>query len=208
MDAFRRISGIAVPMIEDNIDTDIIFPARFLLIMERKGLGRYLFYDRRFTRSGEPRGDSIIDAPAYAGAQILIAGANFGCGSSREQAVWALAGFGIRAVIAPGFGEIFFANCFMSGVLPIALPQDIVTAFARRAAEGAVFDIDLEAQRIVAGDDLPIGFAIESGRRAALLRGWDEIDVILNQDLPAIERFEARHAAIQPWLFGSADGES
>jgi 3-isopropylmalate/(R)-2-methylmalate dehydratase small subunit len=201
MDPFRRLSSIAIPFLEDNVDTDIIFPARFLLIMERKGLGRYLFHDRRFTPSGDLRADSPIDRPECAGAAILIAGANFGCGSSREQAVWALAGFGIRAVIAPGFGEIFYANCFMSGMAPIVLPPDIVATLAERAAAGAMFAIDLEAQRVTAGSDLSIPFPIDSGRREQLLRGWDEIDLILNQDSPAIERFEAGHAARQPWLF-------
>ncbi len=206
MEPFRRLSSIAIPIPDENIDTDIIFPARFLLIMERKGLGRYLFHDRRFTRTGEAIPGAIVDRPEYAGASIVVAGANFGCGSSREQAVWALAGFGIRAVIAASFGEIFYSNCFKSGVLPIVLPPDDVAALSRAAEAGAAFDIDLEAQSLVTSDGVVASFAIDSGRREALLRGWDEIDIILNQELPNIARFETGHQAIQPWLFEDEGG--
>jgi 3-isopropylmalate dehydratase small subunit len=206
MEPFRRLSSIAIPIPDENIDTDIIFPARFLLIMERKGLGGYLFHDRRFTRAGEPIPGATLDRPRHAGASIIVAGANFGCGSSREQAVWALAGFGIRAVIGTSFGEIFHSNCFKSGVLPIVLPADTVAALSRSAEAGAVFDIDLEALSITTSDGAKASFAIDPGRREALLRGWDEIDIILNQELPNIERYETGHQAVQPWLFEDEGG--
>jgi 3-isopropylmalate/(R)-2-methylmalate dehydratase small subunit len=206
MEPFRRLSSIAIPIPDENIDTDIIFPARFLLIMERKGLGKYLFHDRRFTRAGDPIPGATLDQPRYAGASIVVAGANFGCGSSREQAVWALAGFGIRAVIAQSFGEIFHSNCFKSGVLPIVLPPDAVATLSRAADAGAVFDIDLEAGRVTTSDGAEFSFAIDPGRREALLRGWDEIDIILNDELPHIERYEVGHKDQQPWLFENEGG--
>jgi 3-isopropylmalate/(R)-2-methylmalate dehydratase small subunit len=201
MEEFRRLSSIAIPLTDENIDTDVIYPARFLLVMEKKGLGQYLFYDRRFDRNGAKLPNNLLDRPGFDRASIVVAGANFGCGSSREQAVWALAGFGIRCVIAPSFGEIFHSNCFKSGVLPIVLPQDQVADLARRADAGVVFDIDLEQQTIATSDGVSIPFAIDPGRREALLRGWDEIDIILNEELPNIERFEVGHQASQPWLF-------
>ena len=206
MEPFRRVSGIAVPLPDENVDTDVIFPARFLLIMERQGLGQYLFHDRRFTADGRARPDSPLDRPSYAGARIVVAGANFGCGSSREQAVWALAGYGIRAVIAPSFGEIFHANCFKSGLLPIVLPGPVVADLSRRAEAGARFAVDLETQRIETDDGLALAFAIDPGRRTALLRGWDEIDVILNEELANIERHEAGAREVQPWLFADGAG--
>jgi 3-isopropylmalate dehydratase small subunit len=201
MEPFRRLSSIAIPLPDENIDTDVIFPARFLLIMERKGLGQYLFYDRRFTRSGEKIPGAAVDRPEYAGASIVVAGANFGCGSSREQAVWALAGFGIRAVIAPSFGEIFYSNCFKSGLLPISLPQAAVGDLSRRAEAGALFEIDLEKQEIAVSGGAAVPFQIDPGRREALLRGWDEIDIILNEELANIEGYESGRRDAQPWLF-------
>ena len=200
MQPFIRLTGKAIPVAEANIDTDIIFPARFLLVMEKQGLGRYLFYDRRFQHDGTADGRSVFNDSAYDGAPILITGANFGCGSSREQAVWALAGFGIRCVIAPSFGEIFHANCFKSGVLPIILPDRIVADLIGRAAGGAKLDVDLVSQTIVTSDGLTLDFAIAGDRRAALLDGMDEIDMILRDEIGAIESFEARHSRAQPWL--------
>jgi 3-isopropylmalate/(R)-2-methylmalate dehydratase small subunit len=200
MEPFIRLVGRAIPFTEENVDTDIIFPARFLLVMEKLGLGQYLFYDRRFTASGAVREQSIFDRTDYNGAPILVAGTNFGCGSSREQAVWALAGFGIRAVIAPSFGEIFYANCFKTGLLPIVLPRAVVTDLASRAAGGAVFDIDLEGRKLSTSDGLTLDFSVADDRRAALLEGMDEIDMILRGELSAIEAFEAKHAVAQPWL--------
>jgi 3-isopropylmalate/(R)-2-methylmalate dehydratase small subunit len=200
MQPFTRLSGRAIPLPEENIDTDIIFPARFLLVMEKQGLGRYLFYDRRFTAAGVAREQSVFDDSQYRDAPILIAGANFGCGSSREQAVWALAGFGIRCVIAPSFGEIFHSNCFKSGVLPIVLSQSLILDLVKRSLGGAIFDIDLNSQTIATSDGLVLSFTVEADRRAALLDGMDEIDMILRDELQAIESFEAGHDLAQPWL--------
>jgi 3-isopropylmalate/(R)-2-methylmalate dehydratase small subunit len=200
MQPFTRLSGRAIPLPEENIDTDIIFPARFLLVMEKQGLGRYLFYDRRFTAAGAAREQCVFDDSQYSDAPILIAGANFGCGSSREQAVWALAGFGIRCVIAPSFGEIFHSNCFKSGVLPIVLSQSLILDLVKRSLGGAIFDIDLNSQTIATSDGLVLSFTVEADRRAALLDGMDEIDMILRDELQAIESFEAVHDLAQPWL--------
>jgi len=201
VEEFTHLTSVAIALPEGNIDTDVIFPARFLLIMEKSGLGEYLFYDRRFTAAGEKRTDFVLNRPEIRGASILIAGPNFGCGSSREQAVWALAGFGIRCVISSSFGEIFFSNCFKSGVLPITLPEGIIADLMSHAAAGMVFDVDLVDQKITTSDAIAVSFDIDPGRRQALLRGWDEIDIIFNEELSNIERFESLHADRQPWLF-------
>jgi 3-isopropylmalate dehydratase small subunit len=204
VEAFIHLSSLAIALPEANVDTDVIFPARFLLIMEKSGLGEYLFYDRRFTAAGEKRADSVLDRPELRSASILIAGPNFGCGSSREQAVWALAGFGIRCVIASSFGEIFFSNCFKSGVLPIVLSVDVVSDLIARADAAAIFDVDLVTKKIATSDGIKVPFEIDPGRRQALLRGWDEIDIIFNEELSNIERFESIHANRQPWLFNES----
>ena len=151
MTPFIRVEGIAAPLMEENIDTDIIFPARFLLITARDGLGRYAFHDRRFDAEGFELPGFILNRSPFVDAKILIADANFGSGSSREQAVWALAGFGIAAVIAPSFSEIFEANCFRNGLLPIALPRAKVADLAKLAESRLCFTVDLDAQRITAG---------------------------------------------------------
>jgi 3-isopropylmalate/(R)-2-methylmalate dehydratase small subunit len=206
MESFSRLTGRAAPLPAANVDTDIIFPARFLLITSKKGLGRYAFYEWRYGPDGQALPDFVLNRPEFEGAEILVAGDNFGCGSSREQAVWALAGFGVRAVIAQSFGEIFHSNCFKSGVLPIVLPPDAVATLSRAADSGAVFDIDLEAGRVTTSDGAEFSFTIDPGRREALLRGWDEIDIILNDELPNIERYEIGHKDQQPWLFENEGG--
>lgn len=148
MEPFVRLDAVAAPLAGDNVDTDIIFPARFLLLMEREGLGRYAFHDRRFDGADRERPDFVLNRPPFRDAGILIAGANFGCGSSREQAVWALRGFGIRCVIAPGFGEIFLGNCYKNGVLPIVLAAETVAALALVASAGSRFVVDLVAMTL------------------------------------------------------------
>jgi 3-isopropylmalate/(R)-2-methylmalate dehydratase small subunit len=204
MDRFTTVRGPAVPMLDDDIDTDVIFPARFLLVMEKRGLGRYLFVDRRQGPDGAPRGDFVLDRPQFRGAPILIAGANFGCGSSREQAAWTLADAGFRVIMARSFGEIFHANAFKNGLLPIELPAATLATLADLAMRGEMFEVDLEAQTIRVGDVLRLDFAIDARRRAALLAGHDEIDEMLGEDGAAIARFETEHRGRQPWLF--ADG--
>ena len=203
MDKFTTLTGIAAPLLEDDVDTDAIYPARYLLVMDRKGLGQYLFRDRRFDRHGAPRPDFLLNQPPFDQAVILIAGDNFGCGSSREQAPWTLNGFGIRCVIAPSFGEIFYANCFKNGMLPIVLPRKTVDRLGEIAATGAPFQIDLPSQQVRPPGSAPIGFDIAPQHREALLGGFDDIDLILNTNAAAIDAFEARHTAAQPWLFAA-----
>jgi 3-isopropylmalate/(R)-2-methylmalate dehydratase small subunit len=201
MQPFTRLSGTAAALLEENIDTDIIFPARFLLITDRHGLGRYAFHDRRFDTQGEEVASFVMNQMPWRDAPILIAGANFGSGSSREQAVWALLGQGIRCVVAESFGEIFYGNCFRNGVLPIVLSLATIAALAAAAQSGQPFIIDLEMQTIRVGDAPPLAFEIAAQHRLALLNGWDETDMILNARGDAIAAFEERHRRIQPWLF-------
>lgn len=186
MEPFRHLTGLAASLREDNIDTDVIYPARFLTITARDGLGAYAFHDREFRTHGAP---------------VLVAGANFGCGSSREQAVWALLGAGVRCVIAPSFGEIFAGNCIRNGVLPVTLAADQIEQFHAAAAAGAGFTVDLEASTVRAGDALTASFAIPEPQRQALLNGWDETAAILASDGAAIAEFELRQRQIQPWLY-------
>lgn len=194
MTPFTTLTGKAAPFPEDNVDTDIILPARFLLITEKTGLGRYAFYERR------QAGDFILDRPEYAGAQILIAGANFGCGSSREQAPWALADMGYRAIVAPSFGEIFASNCAKNGMLAVVL-SDTETLLAAAAA-GHTITIDLTEQTVANGNHV-WSFSIDPGTREALLNGWDEVETILGRHGAAITHFEARQRAAQPWLWSN-----
>lgn len=197
MEPFARVHGLAVPFLEDDIDTDVIFPARFLLRMEKAGLGGYLFHDRRADPSDAT---FVLDRPAYAGARILIAGMNFGCGSSREQAVWTLVGAGFRCVIAPSFGDIFYANCFKNGLLPVVLPQKVIVDLAALAEQGQRFTINLVAQTVRVAGRPADPFEIAPQRREALLSGRDDIAEIL-LDEPRIAAFEARSRRAQPWLF-------
>lgn len=200
-DKFTTVSGRAAPMPEDNIDTDIIFPARFLLITAKAGLGAYAFHDRRYTADGSEVPGYVLNTALFRDAPVIVAGANFGSGSSREQAVWAIHGLGVRAVIASTFGEIFFSNALRNGVLPIQLPQDVVTALLGAAAEGRTFTVDLEAQRLTVDGMEPITFfGIAPERRLALLNGWDETDQVLAQFGEAIATFETAQRAAQPWL--------
>jgi 3-isopropylmalate/(R)-2-methylmalate dehydratase small subunit len=198
---FTTLTSRAAPLAEADIDTDVIIPARFLLLLDKAGLGRHLFHERRHDRSGALEPDFVLNRPPFDRAEILVAGRNFGCGSSREQAVWALVDFGIRCIIAPSFGEIFFANCFKNGTLPIALdaaPYGEVLAAAE--AEAAV-TVDLTAQEIRLARAEPIPFAVDPQSRRALLLGLDEIGMILAEDLPEIEAFEVLHRRAAPWLF-------
>ena len=198
MQPFTTITSVAAPLPEADVDTDIIFPARFLLLLDREGLGRHLFQERRRKIAGSP--DFVLDRPPFDKAAILVAGPNFGSGSSREQAVWALADFGIRVVIAPSFGEIFFSNCFRNGVLPIVLgPDDHERVMIAAASEGLV-TVDLERLQIECGNGPPIAFAVDAYRRRSLLLGLDEIGAILADDADDIAAFEASQKRASPWL--------
>src|ERR1700760_2401754 len=151
MTPFSRLDGKAAPLNVANVDTDQIIPKQFLKTVEREGLGKGLFYDMRFDEAGEPNPDFVLNQPQYAGASVLIAGDNFGCGSSREHAPWALLDFGLRCVIAPSFADIFYNNCFNNGLLPITLPEDQVHALMAEAKGGNhIFSIDLESQTVIA----------------------------------------------------------
>ena len=201
MESFKRITGIAAPLLRANIDTDQIIPTRFLARMSEEGLGEGLFAEWRVRPDGSPDPDFALNNAPWDRAQILVAGPNFGCGSSREAAPRALRQRGFRAVIAPSFGDIFLNNCFQNGLLPIALPAATVTLLAEAAlALGAQLTIDLEAQQILAPGDLRIGFAIAPLRREALLQGLDEFGQTLRR-LPEIAAWQQADRAARPWIW-------
>ena len=204
MEPFTRLSGPVAVLLEDNVDTDVIFPARFLLITAREGLGHYAFHDRRFAADGAESDAFVLNQPRFRAATVLIAGANFGCGSSREQAVWALLGRGIRCVIAPSFGEIFHGNCLRNGVMPIVMDEAVARDLATVAIGGAMFTVDREALTARPGNAEPIGFTIAEDARQALLAGCDETVLVVQGYGPQIAAFEQRHRAAQPWLFEDA----
>ena len=200
MDAFTTLTAIAAPMPAANVDTDKIIPARFLKTIKRSGLGAHLFDGLRYQPDGAERPDFVLNQPAYRGAEILIAHENFGCGSSREHAAWALLDFGIRCVIAPSFADIFYNNCFQNGVLPVALPQAAVRALMDEAKGGNhVFTVDLASQCVTAPSGARFTFDIDPGRKAKLLEGLDAIGETL-RFVDAIDRFEQRRALTLPWL--------
>ena len=199
MDKFTTLSGVAAPLPMVNVDTDMIIPKQFLKTIQRTGLAKGLFYELRFDEAGA-RKDFVLDEPAYKDAKILVAGANFGCGSSREHAPWALLDAGIRCVIAPSFADIFYNNCFKNGILPIALPQEEVDKLMDDAERGAnaIVTVDLEKQVITGPDGGSIAFEIDPFRKHCLLEGLDDIGQTLQKDA-AIAAFEDKRAA-QPWL--------
>jgi 3-isopropylmalate dehydratase small subunit len=201
MESFTRLTALAAPLPQANIDTDIIFPARFLLITAKKGLGRYAFYEWRYGPGGDEDPTFPLNQARFKGAQILVAGDNFGCGSSREQAPWALRDLGMRCVISTRFGEIFQANCFKNGILPVVVAPDRLAALMNDAAAGLPIAIDLEGQEIERAEGDRIAFTVEPWRRDALLNGWDEIDLILKQDEARIGAFEQGQRADKPWLY-------
>lgn len=200
MDKFTVLTGVAAPLPLINVDTDMIIPASYLKTIKRTGLGVGLFASMRYGADGAPRPDFVLNKPAYAKSSILIAGANFGCGSSREHAPWALADYGIRCIIAPSFADIFFNNCFKNGVLPITLPQETIDRLLAQADNGAnaTFTVDLEAQLIHTPDGGSVPFEVEPFRRYCLLNGLDDIGLTLRQTA-AIDAFEAGQKATQPW---------
>ncbi|OYY72585.1 3-isopropylmalate dehydratase small subunit [Sphingomonas sp. 28-63-12] len=201
MTPFVRLAGYAAVLAEDNIDTDIIFPARFLLITTREVLGTHAFHDRRFDSGGAEVTGFMLNQEPWRGAVILIAGANFGCGSSREQAVWALADRGLRCIIAPSFGEIFQTNCFRNGLLPIVMPGAVIAELIEHANRAESFVVDLENQILCVGDGPPIAFSTGAEQRLALLNGWDETALIMNDYQDSIADFELVQQRCQPWLY-------
>jgi len=200
MEPFVRVASVAAPLPIDNVDTDVIIPAEFGVTMERGGLGPHAFNALRRFPDGSERPDFVLNREPWRQAKILVAGANFGCGSSREHAPWALRDFGFRAIVAPGFADIFYGNCFRNGILPVRLPPAVVADLMEQAGRGAnaVFTIDLEQQTLVAPDGTSHGFTVDPWRRRCLLEGLDEIGATL-AGTAAIERFEAGYARRRPW---------
>jgi 3-isopropylmalate/(R)-2-methylmalate dehydratase small subunit len=201
MEPFVRLTAVAVPMDLPNVDTDRVIPARFLRRPREAGLGPLLFHDVRFAADGSPRADFVLNQPGYRDARILVTAENFGCGSSREMAVWALMDWGIRVVIGPSFGDIFFENCFKNGALAVTLPAEVAAGLREtlRARPGAALTVDLETQTITGPDGRAIPFEIDAFRKQGLLSGQDEMEMTLAR-LPAIEAFEARRRDEMPWL--------
>lgn len=200
MQPFTTLTAVAAPLIEADIDTDIIYPARFLTITEKKGLGRYAFHDRRYDGQGEQVADFVLNRDPWRHAGILVAGPNFGCGSSREQAPWAILDLGIRCIIAPSFGEIFRGNCYRNGMLPVTVGEADHAALVSDAQAGASLHVDLNARTITRPDGSTITIAIDDGKRDALLNGWDEVMGILNLYAGTIDRYEQDRRIRLPWL--------
>ena len=201
MEKFTRLTGIAAPLPMVNVDTDMIIPKQFLKTIKRTGLGKNLFDEMRYDAQGNEIPDFVLNQPAYRDAEILIAGENFGCGSSREHAPWAMLDFGIRCVIAPSFADIFYNNCFKNGILPIALPQEQVDMLTEEARKGANarLAVDLEAQTITTSEGTEIAFEIDPFRKHCLLNGLDDIALTLEK-APAIEAYETKMAVQRPWV--------
>lgn len=200
MKPFTQLTGTAAPLPIANIDTDMIIPKQFLKTVSREGLAKGLFYELKTRADGSPDPDFVLNRPAYAKASILLAKENFGCGSSREHAPWALLDQGLRVVIAPSFADIFYNNCFKNGLLPIVLPRDVVDSLMEQAGgPNHVFSIDLAAQTVTAPDGKVHRFDIDPGRKASLLAGLDEIGETL-QHASEIAAFEEQRKLSQPWL--------
>jgi 3-isopropylmalate/(R)-2-methylmalate dehydratase small subunit len=200
MDKFSTLTGIAAPMPLVNIDTDMIIPKQFLKTIQRSGLGKNLFDEMRYTQDGQEIPDFVLNQPAYRKAEIIVAGDNFGCGSSREHAPWALLDFGIRCVISTSFADIFFNNCFKNGILPIALPAEAVEVLMADAKKGANarMTVDLEAQTVTSSDGQSFSFEVDPFRKHCLLNGLDDIGLTLEK-AASIDAFEAKNATLRPW---------
>lgn len=200
MEKFTTLRGVAAPLPMVNVDTDMIIPKNFLKTIKRTGLKDGLFYEMRWTADGQKK-DFILDQPAYQNAKIIVAGPNFGCGSSREHAPWALLDFGIRCVISEGFADIFYNNCFKNGILPIKVPKEIIDKLMDDASRGsnAVIEIDLEKQEIKGPDGGTVHFDIDPFRKHCLLNGLDDIGLTMEKK-SEIDDFEQKQKESQPWL--------
>lgn len=208
MDAFTQLEGMTAPLDRANVDTDQIIPKQYLKSIKRTGFGDYLFDAWRFLDQGtmgmtpnerQINHEFVLNLPQYQGASILLARDNFGCGSSREHAVWALKEFGFRAVIAPSFADIFFGNCFKNGMLPIVLKAEIIEEMIAKSDGEFTLRIDLESQTVVDGEQA-YDFAIDPALKQKMLNGMDDIDMTL-AEVELIKTFEEKHKAMQPWLF-------
>jgi len=201
MEKFDKLTGIAAPMPLVNIDTDMIIPKGFLKTIKRSGLGVNLFDEMRYDRQGNEISDFVLNKPQYRETQILVAGDNFGCGSSREHAPWALLDFGIRCVISTSFADIFYNNCFKNGILPIVLPKEAVDHLMDDATKGANarISVDLAAQEVTAPDGTVFAFEVDSFKKHCLMNGLDDIGLTLEK-VSAIDAFEAKAQTQFPWL--------
>jgi len=205
MDKFTTLDGIAAPLPLINVDTDMIIPKQYLKTILRTGLGVALFSEMRYEDDGSEKPDFVLNQPAYRDAEILVAGDNFGCGSSREHAPWALLDFGIRCVIAPSFADIFYNNCFKNGILPIVLPQEEVDKLMDDAGRGANarLSVDLENQTIKGPDGGTIAFDVDPFKKHCLLNGLDDIGLTMEKE-QSISDFEAKRATRMPWMKADA----
>ena len=201
MKKFEKLTAVAAPLPLINVDTDMIIPARFLKTIKRTGLGKSLFYTLRFDENGEESPDFVLNKTAYKNTKILIAGDNFGCGSSREHAPWALDDYGIRCVIASSFGDIFYNNSFKNGILPIKLPQEDIDNLMEGAERGAnsTVTVDLESQEIIGPDGNVINFEIDAFKKHCLLHGLDDIGLTMEKE-DKILAFEEKQKHTQPWI--------
>ncbi len=201
MDKFTTHTGVAAPLPMINIDTDKIIPKQYLKTIQRSGLGAALFAEMRYNDDGSEKQDFILNQPAYRKASLLIAGDNFGCGSSREHAPWALLDFGIKCVIATSFADIFYNNCFKNGILPIILPQEDIDKLMDDAKRGsnAVITVDLEAQEISGPDGGKIAFELDPHRKRCLIEGLDDIGLTLEK-ADTIAKFETTIKKTRPWI--------
>lgn len=201
MDKFEKLTGIAAPMPLVNIDTDMIIPKQFLKTIKRSGLGVHLFDEMRFDDNGDEIPDFVLNKPQYREAQVIVAGDNFGCGSSREHAPWALKDFGIKAVVSTSFADIFYNNCFKNGILPIALPREAVDLLMKDAEKGsnARMIVDLEAQTVTSSDGESFSFDIDPFKKHCLLNGLDDIGLSMEK-VSSIDTFEVQAAQARPWV--------
>jgi 3-isopropylmalate/(R)-2-methylmalate dehydratase small subunit len=201
MEKFNTMTGIAAPMPLVNIDTDMIIPKQFLKTIKRSGLGVNLFDEMRYDRQGNEIPDFVLNQDAYRQAEIIVAGENFGCGSSREHAPWAIKDFGIRCVIAPSFADIFYNNCFKNGILPIALPPETVDVLMKDAENGANarLTVDLEAQTVTTSDGEVFSFEVDAFKKHCLMEGLDDIGLTMAK-ADSIDSFEAIASQARPWV--------
>ena len=201
MKKFTKLSGIAAPLKLVNIDTDMIIPKQFLKTIKRSGLGVNLFDEMRYDDDRNEIETFVLNQPAYRNAQILVTGENFGCGSSREHAPWAIADFGITCVIAPSYADIFYSNCFKNGILPIALPQEQIDVLMLDAEKGANarIEIDLESQTITSSDGEVFSFDVDAFKKYCLMNGLDDIGLTMEK-VTSIDTFEAAAATSRPWV--------
>ncbi len=199
MQKFTVLKGTAAPMDMVNVDTDMIIPKQFLKTIERTGLGKFLFNDMRFTPEGKEKPEFVLNKPEYRRASILVAGENFGCGSSREHAPWALLDFGIRCVISTSYADIFYNNCFKNGILPLTLPKEAVDELMQSATEGHEVTVNLEDKYVIC-QNKKYTFDLDPFRRHCLLNGLDDIGLTLEHK-GEIDAFEHKQKTSQPWLY-------